>query len=88
MGNHFFSMLTVAVLGVHFLSFNHAYAAHDAKYPGYDFEPVIIYQSEEVSSQAVPTEESQPSAEIAADDKYPGAYFQPTVIYRDPSLIK
>ncbi|NOS89094.1 MAG: hypothetical protein HOP34_11265 [Methylococcaceae bacterium] len=52
-----------------------ASAASDSKYPAADFEPSVIYSSNEV-------------AQNDADPKYPAANFTPTVIYVDSQLAE
>lgn len=62
----------------------------DEKYPAADFQPTIVYQSNEVKSTQTAAKEAAPAATAPAaahhaevDAKYPAADFQPKVLYSD-----
>ena len=59
-------------------------AAKAEQYPAANFQPKVIYISEELSTAATPTASSpcvQKVEQTAFDPKYPAASFQPKVIY-------
>lgn len=60
----------------------------DEKYPAADFQPTIVYQSNDVKSTQTAAKEAAPAAAATAhhavvDSKYPAADFQPKVLYSD-----
>ncbi len=57
-----------------------AMAGEDAKYPGYDFKPSVIYSNPELIAQGAATPSAKPAEAQHTDPKYPAAYFNPTVI--------
>jgi len=63
----------------------------DEKYPAADFQPSIVYQSDEAKNGSSTKAAVKPAAPVAAevktevDSKYPAADFQPKVVYSDDS---
>jgi hypothetical protein len=62
----------------------------DEKYPAADFQPTVVYQSNEIKSTQTAAKEAAPAATAPAaahhaevDAKYPAADFQPKVLYSD-----
>jgi len=61
----------------------------DEKYPAADFQPSIVYQSDEAKNGSSTKAAVKPAAPVAAevktevDSKYPAADFQPKVVYTD-----
>jgi hypothetical protein len=62
----------------------------DEKYPAADFQPTVVYQSNDIKSTQTATKEAAPAASAPAaahhaevDAKYPAADFQPKVLYSD-----
>jgi hypothetical protein len=61
----------------------------DEKYPAADFQPTVVYQSNEIKSTQTAAKEAAPVATAPAaahhevDSKYPAADFQPKVLYSD-----
>jgi hypothetical protein len=57
----------------------------DEKYPAADFQPTVVYQSNDIKSTQTATKEAAPAAAQHAevDSKYPAADFQPKVLYSD-----
>lgn len=73
-------------LFVAFLLASSAVSAQD--YPASNFQPKVIYSSEEAAPAAVATAAANPCiasasavAQVEVDPKYPAANFQPKVIY-------
>ncbi|MDP3009663.1 MAG: hypothetical protein Q8N30_11430 [Methylococcales bacterium] len=61
----------------------------DEKYPAADFQPSVVYQSDDVKNGSSTKAAVKPAAPVAAevktevDSKYPAADFQPKVVYSD-----